>query len=266
MPCKPRQIIGSEPFAAIQKDYNRYCDKIIGNAAPLFFTPADLNPEFWVKADGINYQEPARSTVSGDTDPVGSYSDITSNARHFDQATTAAKPTTEANQFNGLTSVDFDGGDQVRSSAYGPPLDGITVAMALNPTILVTNRGIFEFFVDANYGVGLFIASGFVKCIVRIAGVVRLNATYGAIATGIQTLIFTIGDDKRTVEVFLNNVSIGTGLTAADITFVGNADVGLGFANLTSPFIGDIVESFKFNTVATPTERTQIHNYLSRWL
>ena len=35
MTCKPRQISGNDPLAAISKDYNRYCDRIVGNATDI---------------------------------------------------------------------------------------------------------------------------------------------------------------------------------------------------------------------------------------
>ncbi len=229
------------------------------------FSPAQLNPEFWIKADGVNYQEPARTNISGDTDPVGSYSDITANARHFDQSTTSAKPTLNLDEFNGLPGVNFDGGDSVRSPAYSPPLDGVTIAMAINPTDVAGNKGVFEFRVDGMYNIIFFVGSGAMRCIFPSNGLIRLNETYGAISAGIQTLIITIGDDKRTVEMFLNNVSIGTGVAADDITLVGASSVGVGVSD-TLLFPGDITEMFKFNTVATTVERAQMQTYLSRWL
>ncbi len=38
MTCKPRQISGNDPLGAISKDYNRYCDRIVGNAGDIFIT------------------------------------------------------------------------------------------------------------------------------------------------------------------------------------------------------------------------------------
>lgn len=47
MTCKPRQIVGSEPIAAISRDYNRYGDRIVGDA------DAILNPEISVFVDRV---------------------------------------------------------------------------------------------------------------------------------------------------------------------------------------------------------------------
>lgn len=52
MTCKPRKISGNEPISAISKDYNRYCDRIVGNGGTLFLQAETIAFAERVIADG----------------------------------------------------------------------------------------------------------------------------------------------------------------------------------------------------------------------
>jgi hypothetical protein len=91
------------------------------------FSPSDLATlRLWLKADGANYQDSGRTTLAtADTDPVGSFTDFSSFAEHFSQATAGFRPTLQTNELNSLPAVAFAGTDDVLN---GPDLSALTAA------------------------------------------------------------------------------------------------------------------------------------------
>jgi hypothetical protein len=96
-----------------------------GSAAAAAFSPSDLATlRLWLKADGANYQDSGRTTLAtADTDPVGSFTDFSSFAEHFSQATAGFRPTLQTNELNSLPAVAFAGTDDVLN---GPDLSALT--------------------------------------------------------------------------------------------------------------------------------------------
>lgn len=74
------------------------------------FSPAEV-PSLvgWFKADGDLFQDSARTTPAiADGDLVGSWTDLSSGAKHASQATSTKRPTLKTNIINGKPAVRFD--------------------------------------------------------------------------------------------------------------------------------------------------------------
>lgn len=67
----------------------------------------------WLKADnGQLFQDSARTTPAiANGDPVGSWSDLSGNGKHFSQATSTKRPTLQKNVLGGYPVLRFDGLD-----------------------------------------------------------------------------------------------------------------------------------------------------------
>lgn len=87
-------------------------------AAPAF-APSDITGlAVWLKADGTLYQDSARTTLAtADTDPVGSWSDASGNARHASQATSTKRPLLKLSQLNSQPALQFDDVDDWMATA-----------------------------------------------------------------------------------------------------------------------------------------------------
>ena len=117
MTCKPRQIIGNEPFSAIPKDYNRYCDKIIGsgftvlNPLRLLIDKYNVPGLIFDNSPPTAFQDAAGTTAADTGDVVGRLNDLSGGNHDLSQSTTAAKPILRAGpllEFDGID--DFMGG------------------------------------------------------------------------------------------------------------------------------------------------------------
>lgn len=80
------------------------------------FSPLDLSPFVWLKADAGTFQTDGGSAATADTDPVGQLRDQSGNGRHV-TAAGGARPLLKLNIQNGLPVVRFDGTDDLMTSA-----------------------------------------------------------------------------------------------------------------------------------------------------
>ena len=81
-------------------------------------TDGGESPEHWYRGDDA-YEENTRVTAcSDDGDVVGSWTDLTGNADHVSQGTTANKPTWQDAELNGQPVIRFDGSDDYLQGAF----------------------------------------------------------------------------------------------------------------------------------------------------
>lgn len=73
------------------------------------FSPLDLSPYQWLKADAGTFQTSGGSAAVADGDPVGEWQDQSGNGRHPTQTTADNRPLLKLAQQNSLPSVRFDG-------------------------------------------------------------------------------------------------------------------------------------------------------------
>ncbi|MCK5639704.1 MAG: hypothetical protein KAJ19_02865 [Gammaproteobacteria bacterium] len=140
MACKPRQIIGNEPFSAIPKDYNRYGDKIIGNAGTIFLAAETVAFMARVIADGgtvediiflDSFVKDAKANdyyndivfagspswgVKGTSNASTLYS-VPSAAADLTQTTGAKQPAITLSDLSGRTRLSADGVSHTMNSA-----------------------------------------------------------------------------------------------------------------------------------------------------
>lgn len=79
---------------------------------PRVFSPRDLpNLRVWLRADGVLWQDSARTTRAGaDGDPVGSWDDASAAGSHATQATAASRPAFKTGILNGQPVLRFAAG------------------------------------------------------------------------------------------------------------------------------------------------------------
>lgn len=128
--------------------------RVLGRKSSLF-SPLSLSPALWLKADGVLWQDSARTTPAvADGDPVGAWDDASGNGRNLTQANTGLRPLLKLSIQNGLPVVRFDGADDVLALAsqlignYGGP-SAITVFAVLNQTA-TKNPSLYEITSGAN--------------------------------------------------------------------------------------------------------------------
>ncbi len=81
------------------------------------WSPLDLAPALWLKADAGLLQTSGGSAALSDGDPVGQWQDQSGNGKHFAVVTGGFRPTLQTAEQNSLPVVRFDGIDDVLSSA-----------------------------------------------------------------------------------------------------------------------------------------------------
>jgi hypothetical protein len=175
-------------------------------AAPAF-SPLDLSPALWLKADAGTYQTSGGSAASADADPVGEWQDQGGNGRHVSQATGSRRPTLKLAIQNGLPVVRFDGVDDfldyaslIQSQPYtiwlvasngtanGYYCDAVAAAngrlvQRVNNTTLRTYQGAIA---DVTV-TGLSVVNSIIVAYSGAASVVNFNGTETAVSPGTAT-------------------------------------------------------------------------------
>jgi hypothetical protein len=112
------------------------------------FSPALLpGLALWLRAGSGVFQDTARTTPSGDGDPVGGWTDLSGLGNHASQSTSGARPVYRAS-VGGLPGVEFDGSDDWLSlgtmAAIARNVAGLSGAIAARPLSLLTAGTIFH--------------------------------------------------------------------------------------------------------------------------
>lgn len=95
----------------------------------------------WLKADGVLWQDSARTTPATlDGDPVGGMDDASGNGRHVTQATSTKRPTLRLAVQNGRPVARFDGVDDNLRAAFTLNQPHTRFAVLLNRSSQVGNN------------------------------------------------------------------------------------------------------------------------------
>lgn len=98
------------------------------NAAPAF-TPLNIaGLALWLKADGVLWQDAARTVPAvADADPVGAWDDASGNGRNAVQATAAKRPILKLNVQNGKPGVRCDGVDDFLAATVNQAFSNVSL-------------------------------------------------------------------------------------------------------------------------------------------
>ena len=209
----------------------------------------------WLRADLDRYTTSTGDTAANtSTDPVGRWEDQTSGARHFVQATDAARPT----YLSTIPSINFDGSNDVLSYAGSRTDTSGTLILAFKTgATAFATRGSQVLFSSADTGT----ANNWFEVGITSEG--RLYIDYNASGTqhtivGHKFLSLStayhlgIAFDDTDFYVHINGVeqnplmitSVGTFGWLGDVSGADNLSVGgtVTSAGLVRPFLGDILE------------------------
>lgn len=120
------------------------------------FLPSDLgaNLRLWTREGGVRYQDSARTTlVTAATNPIGSWTDNSSNAYHIFQATAGARPV-ENTAMDGAT---FNGLKIMTTPSLGAYAGDFFIGMVITPTTLAA--GYVRFLERVASGGGVYLGT-----------------------------------------------------------------------------------------------------------
>lgn len=251
--------------------------RAMGFSAPPGFSPSDIaGLMWWAKADGALYQDSARTVVASvDGDPVGSWTDQSSGAKHAAQATAAKRPTLKTAIFGSLpavrfdvtddglqtAAVDFSGTDKVTIFLVVKNVPtGVRVLVELGPTYS-TVAG-FLIYTDPILHTGLGIDGD-------VAHGHDINAKLAApsiLAARLDRGQLAILDEHQAYmdgvigveSVTVNNAV--TGNFVNDFLNIGSRNSGASFPSGT-----DFGEVVVYNSLLSNADVNRVGNYLERW-
>lgn len=185
--------------------------------------PLSLSPVLWVEA-GIStvFQDSARTTpAAADTDPVGSWSDLSGNSNHAFQTTAGKRPLLKLAIKNGRPVLRYDGTDDflkcTSNAGLNPTL--ITIALVLqvsalaNTPLFIAKASSYNFYAGAT---GTLVAD-LPNSLVGSAGLVANGNWY--------TLMFIC--DGANMFIYKNGAQVAT--RASVLTLASSAnDLGVG--------------------------------------
>lgn len=123
------------------------------------FSPLSLSPVLWLKADGVVWQDSARTTLAtADGDPVGAWDDASGNGNHVLQATASKRPllkTSGGATGTGSKRVLFDGVDDFLQ------LLSLNLGTSWMICLLTTRGGAEDYFFGAKAGGGGSLITGY---------------------------------------------------------------------------------------------------------
>lgn len=230
------------------------------------FTPLALSGlAAWFDATRSTFQErtggSATTPAAADNDPVGSWLDLSGNARHATGPADSKRPVLKLGVKNGRSVVRFDGTDDILSTATGF-LDG-----AVDLTVFLVSR-------MRSAGVsGRTLADG------TGGGSNWLLGTFGGNATsfydgnfhessgnaGSTNWFLNVARRDSTASNLFTNGAANTGAT----TTPGSGPNGFAFGNRgdeTEPRDADVAEVVAYSRALTTSERQAVESYLnSKW-
>jgi hypothetical protein len=167
MTCKPRKIVGNDPFSAISRDYTRYCDRIVGNGGTIFLEPEVIARAAQIEADGGTVEDILFwDSLVKDGKANGYYSDIVAAyspswgvkgtttasklysiigaAQDIEQTLGSKQPTITTGAQNGKTIITTDGVSQIIKAAFTNNVPVTVVIMALKQITWANGMTIFD--------------------------------------------------------------------------------------------------------------------------
>ncbi len=203
-------------------------------------TPAivALSPALWLKSDGLEYQDAARTIpATADSDPVGGETDYSTNANHPTQSTSGLRNLFRTNRLNSLPAL---AGDGTRgASNLGTPIvlsGDFSVFFVIKPVYAGAADGALMGKASGGKYFGDFF-QGNIYFVPDSGSGVQTDATSYASGT---TSFFEFRRTGSTLTFYRDRIQIGSALTTSD-TFTIN-QIG-GFSGASSAWSGDRYEA-----------------------
>jgi len=232
-------------------------ERRVGADAPPW-TPAELAPSLWLRADAGTYQDAARTTpATADGDPVGGWADQSGNGRHASQSTAGFRPTLQLAELNGQPVLRFDGTDDyLLNTAFAISQPDTLAVVVKHPT---PTDGAFRNLTDSHLNDRQLLskqnAAGSNHRLVYAGGF--LSGSTPSSAFEIWTAIYNGASSALYVNGILD-ASGDAGTQGMDGYHIG-ADAGPGsFSNV------DLAEMIRVPRALTVDERGALHAYLGQ--
>jgi hypothetical protein len=229
------------------------------------FDPASLSPVLWLAADGVLYQDSARTTLAtSDGDPVGSWSDKSGANAHAAQATSAKRPLYKTNIINGKPVLRPDGVDDAMAAALASAVSSGACTIYLVVSVTATGNGLMsvaDVFGGDDYSGSNFAISKTSGTEVKITyNVADRNAVTWAAGTPLIVTALMDGSPN----IYKNGTEGTAG--AAFAGAAGKDDIAL-FARMYSSNYQnygahDIAEVLIYGAAHDATQRGNVHAYL----
>ncbi|MBL7544229.1 MAG: fibronectin type III domain-containing protein [Bdellovibrionaceae bacterium] len=229
--------------------------------------PSDLSGlAVWLNNDSL--------VSFNNNDPVTQWNDSSGNARHFSQNTGSLKPKYVTNQLNSRGGLQFDGIDDnmMFNSEYASnnfTIFVVTRATASHENDFESSSGIngttgqrYLFYptqagaVDSGIGISL----GVNGIGVYDHGDAHMPALAVHSATLTSAHSLTVSVSSKTPSIYLNGSLVRAGITSPRANVWSPKVLG---GDTPGYFQGEVFEVIIFNRTLTPTERTDMNNYLN---
>lgn len=209
-------------------------------------TPSDISGLYaWYDAN-----------LEWDTTPVGSWNDLSGNARTLTQGTALNKPALTSAIYNGFNGIDFDGSNDHLLNNTGSLSQPSTVFVVVRPDVVTGTKSI----VDSN--------SGAISAIRIFNSNYELHSgsqLFGGAATAGATEIVIGEFNGASSKIFINNGTTAANTGNAGTNARAGIRVGLDFTG-GAPFDGKVFEVIIYNKILSSTERQQVYDYLNaKW-
>lgn len=232
-----------------------------GNLSPLGRAPVWLPPHLgllfsWHRADLATYQS-AGGAASGDGAVVGQWRDLSGNGHHFEEATTAARPTRRFNVKNGHPALQFDDVDDRLTITYGSALTQPLTVFMVAQMVATGQRYLFDG-IDGTNRLIVFKTDpdGYLKMDVPGAG----TEPNSGFAPGANWFILRSIFNGASASIAVNGAHVVTGDTGTATT------AGTTLGNRYSfdfPMNGYIAERIVYTGALTSTQCAQVEGYAS---
>lgn len=227
------------------------------------FDPSSISGlKAWYKADGVLYQDSARTTLAtADGDPVGSWTDAGANARNANQATSTKRPLYKTAILNGKPVLRFDGvDDHVFTSTF--------------PATISQPDTVFVVCSENNAGSAhrIFDATGSNRQLIDLGSTPGHYAAYaGTFLTDTAVVTPTPVVLCATYNGASSKLWLGGGSTGSIPNASGNAGsaaidnmvIGIEQGKNVQPFNGDIAEILLYDSNLSNANRDLVGGYLA---
>ena len=250
------------------------------------WTPADETTEVWIKSDDL-------ATITDTAGSVTQINDKSGNSRHYEQTTTALRPTTGVDTIGGKNVLRFDA-DWLRNTAapavweFLNNADGFSVFAVIKPGLIANPDDLYGIFGNnggSTFGRGMYVryddrsASSYSDTLVHVsadANNVRPVAHFKQDSAPAQTAIVlsivsdpTLATAADRAPQWINGIAqtpIDTSLVNSSIVPVNAPTIRLelgAVGNGTWPLKGQIAEFVIMKGAASATLRQKFEGYLA---
>jgi hypothetical protein len=171
----------------------------------------------------LRWYEARKETAFSDTDPVSTVTDFGSVGVDPTSVTTA-RATYRTGLANGYPAFVFDGGDGYDLTSFSPGASDFTIALRLKPTTSFTN-GMMGYTSGSQWQLYVSTATN-----LQTKGAATINGTISQmVADSFYTVYLVKTGGSGSAEMFINNVSVGSGTVNTFTSLVDWCRLGSGF-------------------------------------